>query len=158
MHFLCPNHRQRLVEMPEKEISNYWLEWMNYAGLYYELNQWADSIAFVGCAFDLTSCALFRRNINRGSMVTHVALSTIYLANTMCHQHDTAKANQVLSLSVQRLGLMMLHDPTEAWIEECLDILTDAHKHRAFFEEYLNLPFNEQFQPDPLPLQASQLH
>lgn len=152
MHFLCPTHRQRLIEMPEQEISDYWLEWMNYAGFYYEQQAWKDTIAFIGCAFDLTSCALFRRNINRNSMVTHVTLSTIYLANTLWHQHDTDKANHVLSLSVQRLGLIMLHDPTAQWIEECLDILTDQKKHRCFFEEYLNLPFAEQIQTAPPPL------
>lgn len=142
MHFLCTHHRRQLLATSDNQhLIDTWFEWMSTGGLYYELEQWNESIPYVGCAFDLISDALWARRIEPRLGATKVTLSAIYLAETFRQCHAEDKARFSLGAAFQRLGIVLGTDAAP-WARECMGTLLDTDRHPAFFQRFLNLPFS----------------
>lgn len=50
MWFLCPEHCQPLVMLPQDEKISIWHNWMDQAFLSYQLQPWRDAAPYAGCA------------------------------------------------------------------------------------------------------------
>lgn len=143
MYFLCPNHRSQLIRLPEDKLSEYWLEWMLEAGNHYEEENWQAAIPFAGCALDLTSNALQRKDVNRVNLATEATLSTIYATNLLAHQMQYERASQIADAVSQRIIVMMFNSENHNWAETCLDAIGNPNKQHDFFTEYMSLPFQD---------------
>lgn len=140
MYFLCPQHRQELIQLPEIEISSRWFDWMCQASEFYELKDWQKATPFAGCAMDLTSCALLRHDIKGKSLATHATLAAIYAINLLQHQHEIKHATISAEQVAQRIQ-SAIGDTEKTWAETCIKALSEPAEQIRFFKDYLNFPF-----------------
>ena len=143
MYFLCPNHRSQLTRLPQDQLSQYWLNWMLEAGNHYEEENWNAAIPFAGCALDLTSIALQRKDVSRVNLATESTLATIYATNMLAHQRQFKRASEIADIVSQRIIVMMFNSENHNWAETCLDAINNPNKQYDFFTEYMSLPFQD---------------
>ncbi|MCG8673111.1 MAG: hypothetical protein MI867_27225 [Pseudomonadales bacterium] len=140
MYFLCSKHRQKLICLPEDQISGYWLDWMLDAGQEYEIEDWQRAKLYAGSAMDLASSALLRSDIDHENMAIHATLATIYTANCCQHCLEPEHAYMALDFLRQRLRYVATEKNQQDWVNKCIDALRNPIRQSGFFQEYLSIP------------------
>lgn len=140
MYFLCGNHRQSLIQLPEKDISGYWMDWMLQAGENYEIKNWHKAKLFAGSAMDLATSALLRKDIKHADMAIQATLATIYTMNCFQQTQEPEHADHALELLTQRIVFAMHNTGSQEWARTCLAALENPIAQADFFQSYMTLP------------------
>ena len=141
MYFLCPAKRQKLVKLPENQLSDHWLEWMIQAGNHYEAQDWKAAIPLAECALDVTSSALMRSDVSKVNVATEATLSALYVSNILAMDGRENQIQEVCENLSRRIIVRMFNGEHHVWAETCVDVINDRKKQANFFTEYLSLPF-----------------
>ena len=136
MHFLCATHRRQLLQLAADKQSAIWQQWLHQGAVHYELGDWREASAWLGCAFDL-ACHSLRANDDSPLRLT---LAALYLANTLRHLGEADKADCALALAWRLLQVQHARQGEEG-LSDCAHVLLDPNSHAPFFQRYLNLPF-----------------
>lgn len=137
MNFLCPNYRQKFVDLPQEDRKNLWLSWMEQACACSEKGQWQDVLSLSGSAFDL---ACVRGPQGESCLHIELTLSAILVSRVLFDLSDHAASEDVIFRAIEHL----LDDQSRAPfvgccdIEECVSVLMDPSLQAGFFSDYLN--------------------
>lgn len=141
MHFLCIGHRKQLALQTNDKLHQLWWNWINQGAMYYDLEQWSEAVAYIGCAFDLSCLILAKNTANINNSATHITLSAIYLSNSFTQVHESNKADLTLTLGANILKAYDEHLHNQQTLSKCIDTLCNPIRQADFFHEHLNLPF-----------------
>lgn len=143
MHFLCPTHRETYRDRPDEQLSQYWVESMYTAGVYYETGEWRKALPYAGSAFDLARMRLQRRVPRHQEVLAQVTVAGIYVANLFDHLCLEEDARHIRWLASECLSLVQPHlsMPVKAECSTCRRYLHDLERQACFVHHYLNIPF-----------------
>lgn len=126
-HFLCPSHRQWLVQNASA-ANHYLADTQDTAQFYREQGQWQQALPYLGCAYEIAEIILTTQAINNAAAVISFTSSAILLADTFHKAELSPQGSVIFEQARQRLQLELTvsgqHQTLQSCLKDCIRALS----------------------------------